>query len=76
MIARQSKGIMMRKRAVLGTPRKNVHAVFSLEIEEKILLTFPAAKLFFRKQDEAQIKQEKKKYMSIVENRWDFILKM
>lgn len=34
-----------------------------------------AAKLFFRKQDEAQIKQERNKYTDIVQNKWDFILK-
>lgn len=47
MVARQSKGIMMRKHAVLGTPRKDVYALFSLEIEEKILLTLPAANICF-----------------------------
>lgn len=34
-----------------------------------------AAELFFRKQDKAQIKQERNKYINIVQNKWDFILK-
>lgn len=59
----------MRKYAVLRTPRKEICGIFSLEIEGRILLMLTAAKLFFRKQDEAQIKQERNKYMSIVQNK-------
>lgn len=54
MIASQSTGIMMRKYAVLRTPRKEICTIFSLEIEGKILLMLTDANLFFRKQDEAQ----------------------
>jgi len=65
----------MRKYAVLRTPRKDICAIFSLEIEGKILLMLTAAKLFFREQDEAQVKQERNKLMSFLQNKWDFILK-
>lgn len=75
MIASQSRGIMMRKYAVLRTLRKEICTIFSLEIEGKILLMLTAANLFFRKQDEAQIRQKIDKYMNIVQNQWDFILK-
>lgn len=34
-----------------------------------------AAKLFCRKQDEAQIRKGRNKQMSIVQNKWDFIVK-
>lgn len=75
MIASQSRGVMMRKYAVLRRPRKELCAIFSLEIEGKILFMLTTAKLFFRKQDEAQIKQARNKYMDIMQNKWDFILK-
>lgn len=65
----------MRKYAVLKIPRKEICASLSLEIEGKILLMLTASKMFFRRQDEAQIKQKRNKYMGIVQNKWDFILK-
>lgn len=52
---------MIRKNAVLGTTRKEICVTFILEIEGKILIVLTAAKLFSRKQDEAQTKKERKK---------------
>lgn len=73
MIVSRSKGIMMRKYAVLRILRKK-STNFNLEIERSILLMLTTAKLF-RKQDEAEIKQERNKYMSIVQDKWGLILK-
>lgn len=66
---------MIRKHAVLSTRRKEIRVTFILEIEGKILLMLTAAKLFCRKQVEAQIKKDRKKQMSNVQNKWDFFLK-